>query len=366
MPGKKTRQIRRAFLKIVLACGSVIVSFIVVEFSLRLTDLRKQIPVANSGLQYYFESDSDLGADIAKNRPSQTFRFSDGEHETFSNSYGCFDLDEPPPGDYVLLVGDSFTWGYTRYDKKWGTELEQRLRRRVLKCGVSGTGTQFQVIKAQKVVRLVGHAPRELVVAYSINDFHDDVVFPSQTVIDGRVVSTVKRIHRDSGEVEYFSADELQRRYTNRVKRQVRLKSILRDHSIIANLLWRTLKDTNIQEVFEDIQNIYDLNLYAMNDSHWVREAWSQHLISVLKFKKFAEEQGAHLVFVLISEKDGRRPTKMAEFLRQSEIEYIDLFSEFELRGEKMTELYWEYDGHFNENGNQVVGSIVADLIDQK
>jgi hypothetical protein len=361
----KIKRIRRALLKIWLACVSVFISLIIVELAMRLTDLKKQIPVTSSGLQYYFESDSELGADIGRDRPSQIFRFSDGEHEVFSNSYGCFDIDEPPPDDYVLLVGDSFSWGYTRYEKKWGTELERRLQRRVLKCGVSGTGTRFQVLKAKKMVRLVGHGPRELVVGYSINDFHDDVVFPSQSVINGRVVSTVKRIHRDSGVIEYYSAEELEIRYKNRKEKQRSLKSILRDRSIIANLLWRAVKDTSVQEYFEDIRNIYDLDLYSMDNLPWVREAWSQHLASVAEFKAFAEEQGAQLVFVLIPEKDGRRPARMAEFLQKSDILFIDLYSEFENQGGEMSDLYWEYDGHLNEKGNQLAGFIVTNFLDR-
>lgn len=349
-----------------LVCISLVISFVAVELFLQTTDFRKLIPIIDpERLRFYYETSHEMGFDISPKYDGGTLKFTEGEHEVFSNSYGCFDRENPVSNVYALLVGDSFTWGFTRFEKKWGTELERRLGRRVLKCGVEGTGTRYQLLKAKKVARLTGQPPQYIVVGYYVNDFADDVVFPSSTVIEGRRVSTVKRIYPETGVVEYYSDDEFQRRYSN-YQRPGGVKVFIRDNSILANLLWRQIKGTKIQEFFEDVQSIYDLDLYGMDESTWVSQAWSRHLESVREFKQFAETQGSQLVFVLIPSKTGERPQEMAEFLQASNIEYIDLYSEFARSGEELAELYWTYDHHFNEKGNQLTGAIVADYLERR
>lgn len=361
--------VRRAFSSLVnvgLIFISVATTFVAAEFFLQRTELDKYIPINDiDGMRYYYEKSRDMGFDISADYRGGTAQFAEGSYEVFSNSYGCFDREIQLSGDYILLIGDSFTWGYASFEKKWGTELERRLGQQVLKCGVSGTGTRYQVLKAQKVLRLTGQRPRIIVVGYHMNDFADDLVFPADTVIMGRRVSTVKRIDPETGIVEHYTDDELQRRFTN-YRRPNDVRSFVQRNSVIANLLWQEIKGTKIQNFFEDVQNIYDLDLYRANRQAWIDEAWPRHLDAVRQFEQLAERQGSQLVFVLIPSKTGEGPQEMANFLRDSNIQFIDLYSEFLRRGEELSGLYWVYDGHFNEKGNQLVGAIVAEYLDQR
>lgn len=357
---------KRGLINLGLVCVSGIISIVAVELLLHTTDYKNYISVTTSErLRFYYEKSPEMGFDINPKYDRGMFKFTGGEHEVFSNAYGCFDRDDPVSNDYILLVGDSFTWGYTPFEKKWGTEIERRLKRRVLKCGVEGTGTHYQTLKAKKIVRLTGKPPQYIVVGYYMNDFSNDVVFPSKTVVDGRLVYTIKRFHLDTGVVEFYSDDELQRRYSN-YQEPKSLKIFLRDNSVLANMIWGLLRGTKIQELLEDIQNVNDLDFYDMEESTWLNQAWSRHLESVREFKRFAETQGSQLVFVFIPNAAGERPQKMVEFLQASNIEYIDLYSDFVKSGEEMAELYWAIDGHLNEKGNLLTGAIVADYLKRR
>jgi hypothetical protein len=93
--------------------------------------------------RYYFKADKELGFDIDANRPPVLTRQADGyTYHIWSNEIGCFDEPLGRPGDSILLLGDSFTWDFTRFEDKWGTLLQKHLGMRVLRCGVSGFGTR--------------------------------------------------------------------------------------------------------------------------------------------------------------------------------------------------------------------------------
>jgi len=45
---------------------------------------------------------------------------------------GCRDRSFDQEDDYVLLLGDSFAWGYVPLEQTWGAILEQLIGIRVL------------------------------------------------------------------------------------------------------------------------------------------------------------------------------------------------------------------------------------------
>ena len=76
----------------------------------------------------HFTRDKSLGFDITPNFLTSTFSkpVEYKEYAVWGNSFGCFD-DEWTDEDLhsgVYLAGDSFTWRYASYDKKFGTILE--------------------------------------------------------------------------------------------------------------------------------------------------------------------------------------------------------------------------------------------------
>ena len=110
------------------------------------------------------------------------------------NSYGCFD-DEWSKKDLIggiYLAGDSFTWGYTRYEKKFGTLLEDMLGIKVYACGVTHTGQGHQL---EKFKRLFGRGitPKLVVVNVVSNDMNNDFFFPHTDIVDGFMVENIER-----------------------------------------------------------------------------------------------------------------------------------------------------------------------------
>lgn len=84
--------------------------------------------------------------------------------------------------------GDSFTFGYAPFESNWGTVLEDRLKVRVLKCGVIGHGARQEFIKASRVIARVGTSPKLIVVGYFINDVTDDYKLALLRLVDGKPV----------------------------------------------------------------------------------------------------------------------------------------------------------------------------------
>jgi hypothetical protein len=103
----------------------------------------------------YWRTDPELGVDIAPNRPPGRVLIRGPAFDTFSNELGCFDHRFNGDKDYILVVGDSSAWGYAALEDKWTTLLERKLGTRLLKCGVSGTGSKYQLIKARKTVEMM-------------------------------------------------------------------------------------------------------------------------------------------------------------------------------------------------------------------
>jgi hypothetical protein len=61
--------------------------------------------------------------------------------------------DEP----YILAIGDSFTWGYNPLEEKWTSIIERRSGTRVLKCGVPGVGTKYQLQHLRRLLKQLPH-----------------------------------------------------------------------------------------------------------------------------------------------------------------------------------------------------------------
>lgn len=131
---------------IFLVIVSVVVTLIVIDLALSFSKYRFVIK-KQPYLVNYFQKDTELGFDIAPNFAITSHLFSDTSYDIWSNSKGCFDYEYNGELPFIYLTGDSFTWGFTPFEDKWGTQMEKFLGRRVLKCGVNGFGTKGEFIK---------------------------------------------------------------------------------------------------------------------------------------------------------------------------------------------------------------------------
>lgn len=111
--------------------------------------------------RFYYVADPVNGHDLAKNFAGGIFFLPD-YIRTYgapfsSNGLGCRDRSFEPGDGYVLLLGDSFTWGYVALEQTLGATVEHLIGMRVLNCGVAGYGPRQEAHKLKTVVTFAGN-----------------------------------------------------------------------------------------------------------------------------------------------------------------------------------------------------------------
>lgn len=357
--------------------------------------------------QNYFSHDDKAGFDISENFVSRIHSFADNQYEVWSNELGCFDIPYRGEDNYVMLVGDSFTWGYAPFSATYGNMIETYLKRRVLKCGVSGYGTKQEFIKIKKIIAKTKHKPKLIIVGYALNnDFLDDYLFPEYDVIDGYRVAKVKLENVTTGYRHIESEDVLNNRYRNyqlrtrlstkinilvcsfvpylkKISEQSR-SSIYRLHAFIRGniLLRKTAKKIGL------LDNSLSTFSFSTHGHPWVHEAWQKHLYNLLAIKNLASSYGANLLVIIIPskeqvydflraksdipERNWQEPGEIIRsFLSAQKISYIDLeplFREYADQRPRESldsnrDLYWRIDGHWNIKGNRLAGLLISAYI---
>jgi len=232
--------------KVALVVTGLIAGIVLGELGSRLAGYTPLPPAHPPGPypRFYFKADPVNGYDIAENFPSAPFELpeyirSNGAPFTVSsNSFGCRDRPFDHDDGYVLLLGDSFTWGYVPLEQTWGATFEQRIGVRVLKCGVTGYGPRQERHKLESVVARAGR-PHLVVVGYTVlNDLLDDYVYPRSTVIDGYMVAKATVADETRGGRKVYSDDELRARLKRTLEQKPvsfteSVKNALLEHSVI-------------------------------------------------------------------------------------------------------------------------------------
>lgn len=323
------------------------------------------VEVARGYPQYYFASKSDRGFDIDSSRPKGRMIHGlaeNGAYPVWSNTLGCFDREYDKKQVYELyLAGDSFTWGYTNYEKKFGTILETKLRRPVLKCGVSHTGQKHQFLKFKEIAARLGYYPKTAIVSIVPNDIRNDFLFPQATVYKGYLVDNYRAKKTQYGmKAEVVSPSEVRSRFENWQRRQNSISGLRKiDPRNISGTAILTLQilnglgsyarkisgrsEPNINEpCFE-----YSYFSKASNCSGPNKEI-------LIDWTRDARKNGYRIVFVGIASKESDSSTysSLREFLRGIGAEFFDFSDYIRENGLKKEKLYWRNDGHFNVQGN--------------
>lgn len=86
----------------------------------------------------------------------------------------------------------------------------------------------------------------------------------------------------------------------------------------------------------------------------------------ITRWARDAKENSYQLIFILIPPKSNFDNTKyysgLKGFLNENDIEYADLTNYFKQSEKPSNYYYWYYDGHFNNEGNEFVGELIARL----
>ena len=332
-----------------------------VELLLQQTEYRYFYkPYYNKFPDYYFQNDVNLGADHAPNREPQWFDFHGPKHKVSTNSFGCFDYDREIEEEYILAVGDSNTWGYSPLEHMWTSHLESKLGKQIVKCGVSGTGTKYQIIKAKQVIEKIGINPSAIILMYTVaNDFNDDVAFPDHTVFEGQRLNNFKYLDLQNGEVERRTLDEIKQNYSTHQVRIAGFKTKLKSKFIIAalfdNFIDQLKKYKNPQSSVNITDSViygkYERNLLDLNiDQYpWIEQKFHAHISNLRRFKLVTEKYGAKFVIVSTGKFTKANLSKRLKNTFANEFNYFHVKDD--LNG---TPTRHRFDSHWNKNGNRL------------
>ena len=256
----------------------------------------------------------------------------------------------------------------------------------ILKCGVSGFGTHQELIKAQNVIRQIGRSPRFLIVGYFIkNDLEDDALFPRRTVIDGFRLDRFKR--DEKGGIVEIPRETLKTRLDNflafgdpdgepgirgRVRIWLNRNSILYILAKQRSNIVRRAIQSSAQEAPPDTEgDPSDLEAHSPTPA-WIDEGWPEHEQNLNAFKRFAEELGSELIFVIFSGREQAhtqfiRP-RLMRFFESNQVDFVDLDPVFALSKRKDPKglLFWRSDTHWNPRGNRLAALWVEHRLVQR
>ena len=352
---------------------SIVLVLLLAEAGLRQTEYRYlQNPYIDFPDNYFVEDD-ELGVDMATNFPPAEVRFQGPAFTAFTNRFGCFDHERDLEDGYILAIGDSETWGYVPLEAKWTTLLERAAGRQILKCGVSGTGPAYQLVKARKVIEQSGKRPGMIIVLYdSDNDFNDDVVFPGYAMINGQRVNNLKSLDLHSGKLERYTRKELEARYEqyladkSAVSIKGKLVNALKHNSVLVTMLLKTLYD--IRQVHDSapvspgslLTARYGFYLWQVDAGTypWVLGALEEHAGHIMALKTLADRYDADFVLFSSSMSESGLKGRLRKQLAK-ELPYYLSVGEKVIDSSHGRRTSWRYNGHWNILGNRLAADVM-------
>jgi hypothetical protein len=264
------------------------------------------------------------------------------------------------------LAGDSVTWGYTPYQQKFGTILEQTLHYSILKCGVTHTGQRHQFSKFRDIVNTLGRMPTLVVVNFVPNDVANDYAYPHSTVIDGWLVDKVlvDRMTNAVGEIpRHVLERQIAQRLAPRTLRS-RVKEYASRYSASYHILWALFHLA--EPTAERYQTFYALNMGA--DRYLYRKPLADANKSALRgWRDHARQHKYQFVVALVpspeTQMDVGYYAELEEFLQQEGIRFANFSRYAYEHGITAEDSCWPRDGHFNLIGNRAYAEFLAQFV---
>jgi hypothetical protein len=400
----KTRSVRKGLVNGILVLASIAAAVLITEVVLRFTPYAGLVGADPFPPRDYYVQDPVNGYDIADQCGKRPFRIKGGELEIWSNELGCF--DEPYGGEepFMLLVGDSFSWGYAPFEHLWGRVVEEKTGLRVLKCAVQGYGTADAMRKAEKVVNRLGKKPSVILLGYFLNDPIDDYLHPRNSIVEGYPLESKAIADLSSGSVIVKNMETLQQELRSWQQfgvptppRNPALKIVkkwLSENSALYRMMQPPIlalleRSTSLRGMGTALVDEPSSRLamgklpYAEPGRYpWLDGARKENHSNLRKLKTWADQRGAKLLVVLIPAReqvypflsgqedlDVTLPTRlMTDFLDREKVDYIDLLAAFVPVADRkprrfldpQRDLYWAMDSHWNARGSRLAGLLVA------
>jgi hypothetical protein len=373
--------IKKFFTNCIIVFISVLAALIFAEILLHLTRVQYKYlyPLEPGG---YLKHDAELGFDIQPNFATSTHNFFDYAYPVWSNSLGCFDYEYDGNSSFVYLTGDSFAWGFTPLEEKWGKKIEIQTGVRTLTCGVNAFGPRQEVIKARNTLAKLSRSPELIIMSYlGENDPYDDFIFPNFTAYKGYRVPAWT--HCDA-ETMLTTSPLVPTTTCNVAVPQYsflqNIKFELAAHSVLYMIATRQFGLQNIlREWLGSFSPEWGKNVGLLHESQPTYEegandrTWESHIKNFESMRDLAKKYNSKLLVVIIPSKEMTRAQKIdpnwpSEKLKLRlealGIPYVDLTPEFREQ-EKLPEksFFWDFDGHWNIAGNRLAGELVSKYI---
>jgi len=361
------RAVEGWFGKVVLLAGSLVFSTACVEVGLRLAGAlsgptEAVQPAGRDNEWVFFEYDPVLGW---KNRPGADgwFSISDSRTHVQINSKGLRDGEHAYARQgkpRVLVLGDSFTWGFgverhERYTDRLGALLGDSVE--MINAGVSGYGTDQELLYYQ--VEGVRYHPDVVLLQFVSNDLTNNVsavqyTYPKPYFLlqnGALVLMNVPVPARSTPWEERFENPGLAHSEPARAPTAAqRLKSFCRDHLVSYGFVADRIK------------------------SLAVYEAWTSALdplteALILELNREVVAHGAQLAVVLAPDKrimrDERQPelATLAEFLRRYDVRTVDLTRAFVREDRRGRQLFFAVDQHWSAVGHETAAAAICQYL---
>ena len=396
---------------LILTITSIIITIIVIETGLRIIEFNKY---KFKGYPPYYltrvgEYDNfDIEGDIKET----DFIFNDLTHKVWGNEIGCFDESITNIDDnYILVAGDSNSWGYLPYDKNWSYLLEKKIKRKVLNCGVPAYSTIQELYKTKNILGILEgydkdytnvsfyknlHKPSLIILQYTFNnDFLGDYLFPQYKVQNNILTTNKKLANIFKGTISYKEENKFWERLKYDLNEKFYLFRFLhRSHYFLREKIEHFINKKENSSDFLMSPNFVltslDLPYLNFEKFPWAKKAWKAHLKNILEFKKISDDVGAELLFVFWGDlpEYSRKHFKEAininnkhkkeeqiitlhndkllfEFLEKNNINYLNLsklawdlvgYKSLTDEGEKLRDvLIWRNNNHPNFEGNKFI-----------
>ena len=341
--------------------------------------------------RWYFMNDTEIGFDIVPNIETTIWEHpvEYGLYNVWGNNFGCFD-DEWDSNNLIngiYLAGDSHTWGYARYEKKFGTILENELQKKIYACGVAHTGQQHQFIKFKRLYDR-GVRPNLVIVNIAENDVGNDFHFPHTEIIDGYMVDNSKWCIAEGNENKTkldikaykYSREELKERYEDyrqdlKSVKDLNLKNLkitLKKHSFTLNVL-NTFR-LKVFTVGKCKDSVYGLNQFITPSNYYTSEISKSNREVIADWITHSQKNNYSLIFSLIPDKESvKERSGEGIYFKGLEIFIKRLggevwrFNDYlnELSIAEALKLYFSKDVHLNDDGNRAYADFLRQSIKQ-
>lgn len=312
----------------------------------------------------YFKSDNILGHDITPSHPAVEFDWRDMKAEISSNQFGCFDANSSYSNPLIYLAGDSVTWGYAEYDKKFGFLIEKKLGVNVAKCGVTHTGQRHQIAKLQKFINQTSVKPNLIIVTWVRNDPDNDFLFPQATVIRGKFADQAmlafngkKPIRATIPEIDARMRnyeDSISANSNHQHSLMSKVISFLKTYSISANIIRGLASDiigSSLRAALEPIPDEYSRSLIESANRQAIKD-----------FISFADGIGAEIIFLVYSTST-KQVESTYDFIKNMKQHVINFPAEMHKKNVSAQDIIWPIDGHPNNKGNAYIAEILINYI---